>query len=177
MAVVTIPDEHRQITDPEAIATYVAKAGLTYQRWTAAIELGDCPTSDEVLTAYAEPIETLKAAGGYVHADVVDLQPDTPNLDVMLAKFSREHWHDEDEVRFTLTGQGLFHIHPQSGPVFSVQVGAGDLLQVPRGTWHWFNLCGDRRIRVIRLFQDPSGWTPHYTESQLDERYQPLCLV
>src|SRR5205809_519963 len=23
----------------------------------------------------------------------------TPNLDVMLAKFTREHWHDEDEMR------------------------------------------------------------------------------
>ena len=30
----------------------------------------------------------------------------------MLAKFSIEHRHDEDEVRFIVEGRGLFHIHP-----------------------------------------------------------------
>src|SRR5207249_5009677 len=53
---------------------------------------------------------------------------------------------------------------------------AGDLIRVPRGTWHWFDLCADRRIRAIRLFQDPVGWTPHYTDSGVDRNYQPLCL-
>ena len=51
-----------------------------------------------------------------------------------------------------------------------------DLIRVPRGTWHWFDLCADRRIRAIRLFQDPVGWTPHYTDSGVDRNYQPLCL-
>jgi 1,2-dihydroxy-3-keto-5-methylthiopentene dioxygenase len=50
------------------------------------------------------------------------------------------------------------------------------LIRVPRGTWHWFDLCGDRDIRAIRLFQDKSGWTPHYTESGADRGYQPLCM-
>ena len=48
--------------------------------------------------------------------------------------------------------------------------------QVPRGTLHWFNLCADRRIRAIRLFQDKGGWTPHYTDSRVDERYLPVCF-
>ena len=39
------------------------------------------------------------------------------------------------------------------------------MIRVPRGTRHWFDLCADRRIRAIRLFQDVSGWTPHYTGS------------
>ena len=43
---------------------------------------------------------------------MIDVRPETPNLDVMLAKFNREHWHDEDEVRFIIEGRGLFHIHP-----------------------------------------------------------------
>ena len=104
------------------------------------------------------------------------MRPDTPNLDAMLAQFSREHWHDEDEVRFIIEGRGLFHIHPREGPVFALEVEAGDLIRVPRGTWHWFDLCADRRIRAIRLFQDPSGWTPHYTDSGVDKRFQPVCF-
>ena len=109
-------------------------------------------------------------------ADVIDVKPETPNLDAMLAKFSREHWHDEDEVRFIVEGRGLFHIHPAEGPVFAIEVEAGDLIRVPRGTHHWFDLCAERRIRAIRLFQDPSGWTPHYTDSGIDQGFQPVCF-
>jgi 1,2-dihydroxy-3-keto-5-methylthiopentene dioxygenase len=111
-----------------------------------------------------------------VTADVIDVTSATPNLDAMLNKFNSEHWHDEDEVRFIVEGRGLFHIHPKTGPVFSIEVEAGDLIRVPKGTLHWFDLCGDRRIRAIRLFQDMSGWTPHYTQSGVDKGFQPVCF-
>jgi 1,2-dihydroxy-3-keto-5-methylthiopentene dioxygenase len=111
-----------------------------------------------------------------VTADVIDVHPQTPGLEAMLTKFKSEHWHDEDEVRFIIEGRGLFHIHPKDSPVIAIQVEAGDLIRVPRGTLHWFNLCGEQRIRAIRLFQDPAGWTPTYTDSGVDARYQPLCL-
>jgi 1,2-dihydroxy-3-keto-5-methylthiopentene dioxygenase len=94
----------------------------------------------------------------------------------MLARFNTEHWHDEDEVRYIVAGRGLFHVHPQKGPVVAIEVEAGDLIRVPRGTHHWFDLCGDKRIRAIRLFQDTAGWTPHYTKSGADRNYEPVCL-
>jgi 1,2-dihydroxy-3-keto-5-methylthiopentene dioxygenase len=99
-----------------------------------------------------------------------------PNLDVMLNKFNREHWHEEDEIRFIVKGHGLFHIAPKDSAVVSIEMEAGDLIRVPHGTRHWFNLCGDRTVRAIRLFQDTAGWTPHYTESGMDAGYQPLCF-
>ena len=64
----------------------------------------------------------------------------------------------------------------ENGDVVSIEMEAGDLIRVPRGTKHWFNLCGDRTIRAIRLFQDASGWTPHYTESGVDAGYEPVCF-
>ena len=33
-----------------------------------------------------------------------------------------------------------------------------------------------KTIRCIRLFQDQSGWTPHYVEGGVHERYSPVCL-
>ena len=107
---------------------------------------------------------------------MIDVKPTTPGLEGMLAKFRREHWHDEDEVRFIIEGRGIFHIHPREGAVLAIEVEAGDLIRVPRGTWHWFDLCADRRIRAIRLFQDPSGWTPRYTDSGADRGYEPVCF-
>jgi len=115
-----------------------------------------------------------------VTADVIDVRPETPNLDAMLAKFSKEHTHSEDEVRFILQGRGVFHIHAPAADgtdtVFAIEVGAGDLISVPVDTCHWFDLCDDRRIRAIRLFQDMSGWTPHYVEGGVHAAYAPLCL-
>ena len=94
----------------------------------------------------------------------------------MLARFDKEHTHAEDEVRFTVSGRGLFHIHPENGPVFAVEVESGDLINVPRGTRHWFNLCQERSIRCIRLFEDPAGWTPEYVDDGVHARYEPLCF-
>ncbi len=176
MALVRIPDERRTIEPPQAIAEFLSAYGITYERWTALRPVSSDATSDEVLAAYADKVGELKASGGYTAADVIDVNPTTPGLDGMLAKFSSEHWHDEDEVRFIVEGRGLFHISPVQGPVFSIEVEAGDLIRVPRGTHHWFDLCADRRIRAIRLFQDPSGWTPHYTGSGVDANFQPVCF-
>lgn len=176
MAVVNIPDEQKTIRGVEEITQCLAAAGIEYERWSPAHEIAADAAADEVLAAYAKEIEDLKVQGGYVTADVIDVGPETPGLDAMLAKFNREHWHDEDEVRFIIAGHGLFHIRPKSGPVLAIEVEGGDLICVPRGTTHWFNLCADKRIRAIRLFQDMAGWTPYYTESGVDKNYLPVCF-
>ena len=176
MALLRIPEEDRTITEAADVSGFLAQHGIEYECIGAAPGLSTTSTSDEILAAWAPKIDELKARGGYVVADVIDVKPETPNLDAMLKRFSSEHWHDEDEVRLIVEGRGLFHIHPPDKPVFALEVEAGDLIRVPRGTHHWFDLCGDRRIRAIRLFQDMSGWTPHYTESGEDARFQPLCF-
>jgi 1,2-dihydroxy-3-keto-5-methylthiopentene dioxygenase len=176
MAVVRIPEQNRRIDDVGQIREQLAGIGIDYERWTPAHQLAGDASSGEILEAYAGEIDRLKSTGGYVTADVIDVKPDTPGLDAMLAKFNREHWHDEDEVRFIIEGRGLFHIHPTTGPVVVIEVEAGDLIRVPRGTWHWFDLCADRRVRAIRLFQDAAGWTPRYTESGAERGYEPVCF-
>jgi 1,2-dihydroxy-3-keto-5-methylthiopentene dioxygenase len=175
MAVVKIPAEGRTVEDADAIRQYLSVHGIDYER-VAEPPGPAAATTDGLLAAYAEQIEALKARGGYQTADVIDVTPATPGLEAMLARFNSEHWHDEDEVRLIVDGRGLFHIHPTDGPVFAIEVQAGDLIRVPRGTRHWFDLCGERRIRAIRLFQDPSGWTPHYTQSGVDREFQPVCF-
>jgi 1,2-dihydroxy-3-keto-5-methylthiopentene dioxygenase len=176
MALLSIPEEDRTLTDSQAIAEYLATSGIDYEQWQPGHSVAENAPAEEVLRAYASEIEELKAHGGYVTADVIDVGPETPGLEAMLTKFNREHWHDEDEVRFIIAGHGLFHIHPTAGPVIAIEVEAGDLIRVPRGTWHWFNLCADRRIRAIRLFQDMSGWTPQYTDSGVDKNFLPVCF-
>ncbi|MFN8140075.1 MAG: cupin domain-containing protein [Fimbriimonadales bacterium] len=176
MAYLTIPAQNKTITDYAEIKAYLANLGIGYDVWKPKFQLERDTSNEQVLEAFAAEIEKLKAENDYKAADVIDLFPDTPNLDAMLAKFSKEHWHDEDEVRFIVDGHGVFHIRPTKGDVIGLYVESGDLARVPAGTWHWFDLCGDKRIRAIRLFQDPSGWTPHYTDEGTEQGYLPVCF-
>jgi 1,2-dihydroxy-3-keto-5-methylthiopentene dioxygenase len=176
MALLTILNEDKTLTNVAEIRARLASYGIEYERWTPSHPISDDAPAEAILAAYSREIDELKQRGGYVTADVIDVSDSTPGLDAMLAKFNREHWHDEDEVRFIIAGHGLFHIHTTSGAVLGIEVEAGDLIRVPRGTLHWFNLCADRRIRAIRLFQDTAGWTPHYTESHVDENFLPVCF-
>ena len=176
MAILRIPSENVVLRDTEAVRAFLAPHAIDFEQWVPSQPLSDNATADEVLGAYAQEVDALKQRGGYATADVIDVRPETPNLDAMLARFNREHWHDEDEVRFIVEGRGIFHVHPPDAAVFAIEVEAGDLIRVPRGTHHWFDLCADRRIRAIRLFMDPAGWAPHYTGSGVDQGFQPVCF-
>lgn len=171
MAVLNVPDKNLVLRDAGEIQNYLAGIGIDYECWSAGHEVSPDAPAEEILAAYSDEIEKLKAKGGYVTADVIDIKPDTPNLEPMLERFRPEHWHDEDEVRFIVKGHAVFHIAPKNGDVTSVKMEAGDLIRVPRGTNHWFNLAEDKTVRAIRLFQDTAGWTPVYTESGVEKNY------
>lgn len=111
---------------------------------------------------YEAPLAEIKERGGHVHQDEVALRPDTPNLDAICAKFVDEHLHTEDEVRFVLEGEGVFDIRSRDDRWMRVTVEPGDLIVVPKDRHHRFFLTEKKTIRCVRLFQDPSGWTPHY---------------
>ncbi len=179
MARIHIPSQQRRLDEAESIRSFLAPFGIHYDRWEVTGRIGPQATSEEILAAYAPEVEALKGQGGYITADVIDVTPDVPNLQVMLDKFTKEHRHAEDEVRFIVKGRGIFFIHPeeeQGGAVFSIEVAEGDLINVPAGTKHWFDLCSDRTIRAIRLFREKAGWTPEYTGSDVATGYEALCF-
>jgi 1,2-dihydroxy-3-keto-5-methylthiopentene dioxygenase len=171
MAEVKIPDKNQTLTDADEVKNHLASIGIDYERWENLKNVSPDASADKILEAYSDEIEKLKAKGGYQTADVIDIKSDTPNLEPMLEKFRPEHFHDEDEVRFIVKGCGIFHIAPEKGDITAVKMTAGDMIRVPRGTRHWFDLDETRTVRAIRLFQDVTGWTPHYTESGREKNY------
>ncbi len=112
--------------------------------------------------AYQGPLTILKDANGYITQDEVALKPDMPNLDEICAKFKDEHYHDEDEVRFVLGGSGICDIRSNDDRWMRVQGEKGGLIVVPANRHHRFLLTEAKAIHCVRLFQDASGWTPHY---------------
>jgi 1,2-dihydroxy-3-keto-5-methylthiopentene dioxygenase len=176
MAIVRIPNENKTISDFSKVKAYLKEKGIVYEKWQDKnVDISNM-NSEGILGLYFEEIKKLKESGNYTTADVINMSKTTTNLDQMLNKFNKEHWHNEDEVRFTIEGSGIFHIHPHDSEVFSIEVSSGDLISVPKGFLHWFDLCGDKHIVAIRLFQDKSGWTPYYSESTLEKNFQPVCF-
>lgn len=110
-------------------------------------------------------LDELKGKQGYITQDEVRLSPDTPQLAVVMKKFDDEHIHDDDEVRFVLDGAGVFDIRATSDRWLRVVVEAGDLIVVPAGRNHRFELTSSSRIHCVRLFKDPAGWVPRYREA------------
>lgn len=112
--------------------------------------------------AYQPHLDRLRDERGYGTQDTIQLTPQTENLEAICKKFDDEHSHAEDEVRFVLSGEGIFDIRSNADEWMRVVVEPGDLIVVPKDKFHRFELTDKKAIHCVRLFQDPAGWVPEY---------------
>lgn len=116
----------------------------------------------EILAAFAEEIKDISDRRGYKAQDVISLSENTPNLEQLLQNFQQEHHHTDDEVRFIVSGHGVFIIQGKDGEFFEVFLNPGDLISVPENIRHYFTLQEDRKVVAIRIFVTAEGWVPIY---------------
>lgn len=155
-------DAVERTRDPGRIAEVLATINVGFERWQANRALTPAADQAEVIDVYRAEIDRLVAQYGFQSVDVVSLRPDNPNKAAMRAKFLDEHIHSDFEVRFFVDGQGLFYLH-NIGCVYAVLCQAGDLISVPAGARHWFDMGEHPDFKCIRLFSDESGWVAQYT--------------
>lgn len=151
-------------TQPQEIAMLMKEYHIPYESWGVRSLTDRSP--DAVLQAYNQDVSRLKSDRGYLTEDVIALDPNTPNLDTLLAKFSDEHHHTDDEVRFVVDGEGVFEINVTADERLKFTAQPGDLIVVPAWRRHLFYLTDQKTIRCIRLFKDKSGWEAHYPYAQ-----------
>ncbi|WP_069864161.1 MULTISPECIES: acireductone dioxygenase [Pseudomonas] len=161
------------LTHAEDIAATLAELGVRFERWQASAPIAPGASPDEVLAAYAAEIQRLKDEQGYVTVDVVSLSADHPQKDELRAKFLDEHRHGEDEVRFFVAGRGLFTLHVEDH-VYAVLCEKNDLISVPAGTRHWFDMGERPHFVAIRLFNNPEGWVAKFTGDAIARRFPLL---
>lgn len=147
--------------DTHLIAQLLQQAGIAFEQWPLRPLPADADSA-AVLSAYQAEIERLQAANGYRSADVVRLRPDHPDRASLRQKFLDEHTHSDDEVRFFAEGSGAFYLH-LGDEVLQLLCEAGDLISVPAGTKHWFDMGPQPLFTAIRLFVSPEGWVGHFT--------------
>jgi 1,2-dihydroxy-3-keto-5-methylthiopentene dioxygenase len=156
--------------DGAEIARLLGEVGVRFERWTADTELAADADSAAVLAAYASSVKRVQQDGGYGTVDVLRLAKGTPNTAPMRAKFLSEHAHTEDEVRFFVEGSGAFYLH-LAGKVFQAICVRGDLISVPAGTPHWFDMGPDPEFTAIRWFNNQEGWVPQYSGADIATRF------
>ncbi|ADO49435.1 1,2-dihydroxy-3-keto-5-methylthiopentene dioxygenase [[Enterobacter] lignolyticus] len=161
-------------TDAQKIARQLSAKGVRFERWQADQALGDNPTPDAVLAAYQHAIATLVAEKGYQSWDVISLRADNPQKAALREKFLSEHTHGEDEVRFFVEGAGLFCLHI-GNEVYQVLCEKNDLISVPAGTPHWFDMGSEPNFTAIRVFDNPEGWIAQFTGSSIADGYPRLA--
>lgn len=153
-------------TDARAIGEALGGIGVRFERWP----LRRLDRADDILSVYADEVARLTDTGGYRSIDVASIAPDHPERTAMRGKFLSEHTHGEDEVRFFVDGEGLFTLHHEAR-VFNMLCTAGDLISVPAGMRHWFDMGAAPRFTAIRLFVNPDGWIAQFTGSDIAERF------
>ena len=166
-------DRIQQYSDSQQIQQRLGDVGVQFETWAASVDLSPAATQEDILAVYATQVERLKQQHDFKTADVISLKPDHPDRVQLRQKFLSEHTHSDFEVRFFVAGQGLFYIHHQER-VYAVLCQSGDLISVPAGTRHWFDMGEAPSFTCIRLFSDPQGWVADYTGDPIAERFPLL---
>ncbi|MBD9425375.1 acireductone dioxygenase [Pseudomonas sp. PDM15] len=164
---------NKVLTHLEDIASTLAAVGVHFERWQASAPIQPGAGQEEVIAAYRPQIDKLMSERGYVTVDVVSLNKDHPQKDELRAKFLDEHRHGEDEVRFFVAGRGLFTLHIDDY-VYAVLCEKNDLISVPAGTRHWFDMGEFPHFVAIRLFNNPEGWVANFTGDDIASRFPRL---
>ena len=153
-----------------SIAHELGKVGVRFEQWEASQPIAPGASQDEVIAAYRGDIDRLKEERGYQAVDVISLAPDHPDRATLRQKFLSEHTHSEDEVRFFVAGSGQFTLHI-AGKVYDILCEQGDLIGVPDGTRHWFDMSEAPYFVAIRLFTNKEGWVAQFTGDDIAQRF------
>jgi len=179
MSALTLYSEHElhadvaTIRDPAVIVEQLNLIGVQFERWQTDYAFAADADPQTVLDAYQVSIERLKQQFGFQSVDVISLKADHPNKDQLRQKFLAEHTHSDFEVRFFVEGRGLFYLHV-ADKVYAVLCEQGDLISVPAGVTHWFDMGEFPDFKCIRLFTTEEGWVAEFTGNPISERFPKL---
>lgn len=169
MTTLTIFEETGKVLSKTDEVSEITKAlgdvGVFFTRWPTPYTVTDTMSSDEIMKCYQSDIQYFFEKNGYQKADVVSMTPEHPQKQALREKFLSEHTHAEDEIRFFVRGEGLFTLHIEN-KIYSVLCRQNDLISIPAGTKHWFDMGDAPTFTAIRFFNTPD-WVAHYTGSDI----------
>ena len=167
MATIRIHDEQNtSIENQEEVEQFLKRQEVIYEKW----DITKLPAGlKEKYDLTDEEKQDISERRGYKASDVISLSDQNPKLDELLKNFKQEHHHTDDEVRFIVSGHGIFAIEGKDGTFFDVLLNPGDLISVPENTRHYFTLQEDRKVVAVRIFVTTEGWVPIYEKESVNQ--------
>lgn len=160
----------QETSDFDVIQQTLSAIGIPMTRWEADVVLAADASPEVVLSAYAPAVAALNAKYGFETVDVVAMYPDHPQAAEARQKFLAEHVHHDFEIRFFVDGAGAFYIR-KNGHVYRVVCTAGDLIELPAHTTHWFDMGPSPMFKAIRFFTKAEGWVGHFTGDAIASQF------
>ena len=167
------PVNGKLFEDFKDIQQQLSLIGVRFERWSTDAPITKDSDQSTIINAYQQSIDDLIETYGFKSVDVISLNPDHPEKENLRNKFLSEHTHDDFEVRFFIEGKGLFSLHVED-KVYLVLCEQGDLISVPAGTSHWFDMGEAPNFKCIRLFTTPEGWVAKFTGSDIANKFPSL---
>ncbi|KAB1935304.1 cupin [Micromonospora sp. ALFpr18c] len=170
-------DVELRTTDHQTIVVALREHSVELRQWTLRADVTGCD-NDEALARYDDEVRALMDAEGLRVVDAVQLHPEPTaawqeKAAAARNMFLEEHRHAEDEVRFLAAGTGCFYLH-LGDKVYALVCAAGDLLSVPAGTLHWFDMGARPDFTAIRFFREADGWVGDFAEESIAAAFPKL---
>ena len=148
---------NKVLTHLDDIQSTLAEHGVRFERWQPSpIERG--ASEAELIDAYQAQIDAL----GYAAVEVISVTHDHPQKDELRTQYLQERTYSEDEVCFFIAGQGLYTLHI-GNYVYGVRCEKNDLLIIPAGVRHGFDIGENPHLVALRLFNTTQGKVPEFT--------------
>lgn len=79
-------------------------------------------------------------------------------------KLLREHYHEEDEVWFFVSGHSAFYVR-DGDLVYIAVCGPGDLIRIPARKRHWFDMGTQPSFCALRFYRTSPGFVGVFTQA------------
>ncbi|MGF6591362.1 acireductone dioxygenase [Pseudomonas sp. 2835] len=155
---------NKVLTHLEDIAATLKEQGVRFARWQAGAPIQAGASDQQLIDAYQAGIDALKAETGYARVEV-SREADTSLRD--------EHTCAEDRLHFFAAGRGLVSLRIEDY-IYAVLCEKGDLIGVPAGVRHWFDMGEEPRFVAIRVFNRPEGGLVRFTGDSIAKIFPRL---
>ncbi|KAJ6461802.1 Acireductone dioxygenase ARD family [Mycena sanguinolenta] len=162
-----LPTDQRlpHTTDPLQPVSVETLAKLGVLSWHVPIsENGVQNVPEEDPSPHGQVVNAVAKARGYKNRDVINVSKKGMGAvyEEKIRGFFEEHMHEDEEIRYILSGSGFFDVRETPTDAWiRIAVAPGDLLVLPAGIYHRFTLDTKDQIRALRLFKDEPKWIPH----------------
>lgn len=109
-------------------------------------------------------LEALATKRNYKNRDKISLSLDSfggdqSAYDAKMRQFYKEHYHEDEEIRYILDGEGYFDVRDKEDRWIRAKLTKNDLLILPAGIYHRFTLLSRlQNVTAMRLFKDEPKW-------------------